>query len=648
MRTAPASLDPALRRLGLGAALLAACGSSEGPRVVFDPRPDAPLWAAPWPADHRDHARALATWTPATANELLSASAALIADRGLPATSASFFVVDRPVGPGEAPLALAVDVSEGEGRGRRWPVRVAYTEAPAPDAPGRVIAVLPEQGLPWTPGRTVAVVLPRAAWLDAEGRALQPDPTTAALLDGEVPEGLPAAAGAAALAALEVLAAEGVDRDAIATLSLRTAEDPTADLDRVLAAARADFRPVPSVSPRLVETHPGFCVFEGRLRLPSYQAGRPPFLRSGGAFGFDAGGRPLRRAEEEARLFVTLPRRPPPAEGFPTVVFVRTGGGGDRPLIDRGRRGVEGGPALEPGSGPARELAREGWAGLMIDGPLGGLRNLSGGDEQFLIFNIGSPPALRDNVRQSALELALLPELAAGLVLGSTLCPELGGAEARLDVDRLALMGHSMGATIGPLAFRLEPRFRALVLSGFGGSWIENVVHKERPVRVRPLMELVLGYAEAGLELHPFAPSLSLLQWAGEPADPPVHAAAARGRHVLMLQGIKDSYILPPIANAGSAALGLDLAGPALESSAAEALGRVGRGAVALPVSGNQTGPDGPTTRVVVQHRQGPVEDGHEVMFQTEAPKRQYRCFLRALAEGRVPVVVDGADDACP
>jgi hypothetical protein len=36
------------------------------------------------------------------------------------------------------------------------------------------------------------------------------------------------------------------------------------------------------------------------------------------------------------------------------------------------------------------------------------------------------------------------------------------------------------------------------------------------------------------------------------------------------------------------------------------------------------------------------------VMFQTEAPKRQYRCFLRALAEGRVPVVVDGADDACP
>ncbi len=52
----------------------------------------------------------------------------------------------------------------------------------------------------------------------------------------------------------------------------------------------------------------------------------------------------------------------------------------------------------------------------------------------------------------------------------------------------------------------------------------------------------------------------------------------------------------------------------------------------------------------MVQHAEDGIEDGHEVVFQTEAPKHQYRCFLESLARGETPIVVpDAAEEAaCP
>ncbi len=110
-----------------------------------------------------------------------------------------------------------------------------------------------------------------------------------------------------------------------------------------------------------------------------------------------------------------------------------------------------------------------------------------------------------------------------------------------------------------------------------------------------------------------------------------------------VLQGIADTYILPPIANARSLAFALDLAGPGLEAThpatadfapVAELLDLRGRAAVDLPVRGNRGG----VTAVVAQHPQGPVEVGHEVVFQTEPPKAQYRLSLETL-RARAPEV---------
>jgi hypothetical protein len=206
-------------------------------------------------------------------------------------------------------------------------------------------------------------------------------------------------------------------------------------------------------------------------------------------------------------------------------------------------------------------------------------------------------------------------------------------------------MGHSTGAWIGVIALATEPLFTAGIYSGAGGSWIENVLYKEKPLMVKMFAEVLLDYIADQREVSEHDPALSFVQWAAEGSDPQVYASQA-GQHVLMMQGIVDHYILPRIANAVSLSLGLDLAGPSLDAGHPELgaqdpvgamLAYSGGAARGLPVSGNQAA--GMRTRVVTQHVEDGVEDGHETVFQTAPPKTEYRCFLQTLAATGVPTV---------
>ena len=121
-------------------------------------------------------------------------------------------------------------------------------------------------------------------------------------------------------------------------------------------------------------------------------------------------------------------------------------------------------------------------------------------------------------------------------------------------------------------------------------------------------------------------------------------------RHVLMEQGIVDHYIMPPIANATSLSLGLDLTGTPLDASSARARERRhadprerpassrARQQLRAPVAGQRTAPAA-LTAVVVQHPSDGIEDGHEMVFQTDPPKREYRCFLQTWVAGETPLV---------
>jgi hypothetical protein len=593
--------------------------------------------------------------------------------RGFGLASAIFFPLASETG--EIPLGTIDDTQRPSSpvflfdldRGTRHPVRAQFTADGGPFSAPNLLSLLPVQGIPLRENtRYAAVVRRRIEAVSGDPTSalrLAASPQVAQLAAGEIPAGLSAEAAARYRQALSRLAGEGIAAEDIAGLAVFTTDDPLAQTRRFFADLRT--RPLPQIEAAFArrEIFPEYCVYQTTIPMPDYQQGEPPYTHAGGGWVEDASGKPVPPHGMRSNFWLTVPRRPVPVGGYPVAVFVRTGGGGDRPLVDRGPQRAPGGPALTPGSGPALHIAQAGFAAVSVDGPLGGLRNPDREDEQFLIFNIQNPTALRDNVRQSAIEIALLPAILGGLRVDTSDCPG-AAATTTLDLGKLSLMGHSTGSVIATLAAAVEPRYRALVLSGAGASWIENVLHKRKPIEVKPVAELLIGYAAEGRSLHEHDPVLSLVQWAAESADGQLPAKKILGeatgapRHVLMLQGIVDNYIRPPIALAQAVPLGLDLAGPALDAMHPElqrerhlldVLPLVGRRQIDLPVTGNLLSPDGlKQTAVVVQHPQDAYQDGHEVVFQSEPPKHQYRCFLQTFLQG-TPTVPAGlaADAAC-
>ena len=539
---------------------------------------------------------------------------------------------------------------------KKIPAAVSYDDDGGPYGAAHQITVLPYQGVPLRALTRYAAVITTAVH-DAMGRPLVPSAQMKSLASGVAPPGV----SPAAMAEMQGAVAAIGDASNVVGLAVYRTDDPLAGMRAVLADALA--RPIPTPNAPLApnEVFPDYCVYSSTIDMPVYQTGTPPYTTDGGVWTFDGSGKPIFQGTQTANVVVTLPRASMPANGFPTVVFSRTGAGGDRPLVDRGVQPGTGQPATTPGTGPALEFARAGFAGISIDGPLGGLRNPTGdpNQEDFLIFNIGNPGAIRDNIRQSALELVLAAHILDSLTVDASACPGLATPSAKFDTQKLALMGHSMGATISPLSAAFEPRFGAVVLSGCGGSFIENVLYKKSPLLIRPLAEVLVGYPQLGRHLTEGDAVLSLVQWAAEAADPPTYGPKILGgsgapHHVLMFQGIVDHYILPPMANASTLSFGLDLAGTPLDDQTPEIadftpieslLPMSSRAEIALPASGNVSLGSSNVTAVVTQHASDGIEDGHEIMFQEQGPKYQYRCFLASYAKGG-PVVVPVSTDS--
>lgn len=630
-----------------------------GPAVRFSHVRAAALFDAPVPALDlfgRDGHPDLSAW-PREHGGFVDGLVALAEESdGASLAGAIYFAFDEalPDGALERLQGLIVDVdASSPERGRTRRTTLKYEADGGPHGAPFMVSALPVQGMPLRPTTRYLTLLLH----DGDGDGFGRSQALADLLAGREGPGLPPDTDAY-LAALDAAIADAsIAPERIVGLTVFDTGDPVSELGAFVAAARA--LPPPDLSGMdLVETHERFCVFSKTIALPDYQHGDPPYANPGeGTWHRDERGAPALARTSDSRVFVTVPRLPAPAVGYPLVVFIRTGGGGDRPLVDRGPRAqAHGEPIVPTGTGPAMNLAAAGWAAITWDGPHGGLRNVTGGDEQFLMFNVTNPAGTRDNIRQTALEAILLGDLAAGLTIDASAC--VGAtAGARFDPDQVAIMGHSMGGWIAPIAMSHSGKFESAILSGAGGSWIANVVYKQSPLEVRPIAEQLLGYQRIDRTLDVHDPALTLLQWAGEAADPQVYGVLAMTppRNVLMIEGIVDTYILPPIANTTALSLGLDLAGAALDASdprlveytpLVALLPEAGAEQRALPTTGNREG----RTAVVVQAPGDDIEDGHEAMFQTPGPKHQYRCFLESLAASGVPtVVVAGAEwDACP
>jgi hypothetical protein len=614
------------RRAAVAASALLLVGCQRGPRAVEGTtvRMDfgGDFWEAPFPDDARlrDDGTADLTGLPDPYGREFVASVKGMLDgkaRGYATTAGIFLPMTGGIDTSALPDVFAGDDAPVflvplDDPADRHPIDVFFEPDGGPYGGDDMLVLLPAQGVPLRPETTYAAVVTRDLG-DAGGEPL----------------------GVSEEAALRAEIFDlGVDPEDVAGVAVFTTGDPRAKMQAVLDDALSRPLPTPGAFAP-AETFDGYCVFQATIGMPSYQKGEPPFLSEGGDIDGDA---PAVQRIEEASFWVTVPKAPMPSTGWPTVVFVQTGGGGDRPLVDRGVRDADGN-VLIAGSGLAEDFAAAGYAGVSIDLPHGGLRNPTGGDPQLLFFNFPNPVAMLDNFTEAAVEVALHAEILDGLAFeGAGDC----AGEVRFDPDRLALFGHSMGATIAPSALDLQPRYGAAILSGAGGSWIENVLHKEKPLVVKPVAEATIGYDGVVYTLDAADPVLSLVQWAGDGTDTPPHAfgLVERGTHLLVFQGITDHYILPPIANALNLAIGADLGGPSLDEPLGyrtfeELLPLSGRAAIGLPASGNVDG----VTAVVVQKPEDGVEDGHEVVFQRADSKEQLRGFLSSWDGSNAPTV---------
>ena len=481
----------------LGAGWLGGCGSEPvtcdvacadpGTTVSMDFTRKSGFYSAPFPGDFRlatDGHVDLDDFPVPNATDLVKRILSILrADaRGFGTTSGVFFQLSAAVRAADLPsvagsvvdgspiVLLGVD-PDAPDHLVRYPISTAFLADGGPYGASNLLVALPLQGVPLRPHAHYAAIVLRSLH-DASGAPLDRSPSMVALASGGRPDGMSDPVLASYRAALDTISKAGIARDDIAGLTVFTTGSPADDFGRVTAAMLAANAPAPSTPFVRNEMFADYCVYETTIPMPEYQRGAPPYKDDGGAWAFDDKGAPVLQRMEEAHFVITVPRRTMPASGFPLVVFSRTGGGGERPLVDRGVQAMTGGPALTPGTGPALYFASAGFAGSSIDGPHGGLRNVTHGDEQFLMFNVGNPAALRDNVRQSAAELALQAHVLDAVAIDVADCPGVvtPDGKARFDTATLALMGHSMGATIAPLTLAYEPRYRAALLSGAGGS----------------------------------------------------------------------------------------------------------------------------------------------------------------------------------
>ena len=525
-----------------------------------------------------------------------------------------------------------------------------------------LLAMQPVQGFPLQPRARYVALVRRGA----TSPSLDPAPEMTDLVAGKIPDGMTPIVHAEYAASITALRGAGVSLDDVAAMTVFTTEpSPIEQMKEARAHILHDFKQDPMITPLAPFNEDGtnYCSFAGTIRMPVYQVGNLPYDKGGGNWNLDDAGHlgaPTSRVD--ARVVVTVPRGPMPPRGFPIVVFVRAGaGGGGDPIIDRGPG------SLCPGrgratNGPAMEFAAANFAGISVDGPFTGQRQKAYSpiltNEDTDIFNILNMVAIRDNIRQSALEVVLTANILERLALDGSGCKDLdtGGQPVRFDIDEVALFSHSMGSSISPLALAVEPRFKAAILSGAGGSFVENVMYKDMPTALAPIFEPFVA-----TRARPFPaqdPVVNLFQWALEPADGTVYAPAMRTLQVLQIQGIVDHYIMPPIARALSVPLGLDLAGPEWDDSPKYAssyagltpldafLPLAGLKSLPLPISGAEGG----RTAIVFQAEHinhiecASVGDGHEVIFEEPTPRYLYRCFLESIASGARPATVPGLD----
>ncbi len=622
---------------------------------------------------------------------------------GFGANQAIYFRFSRQFDPGFPPGCSSdlVDITPGSPTYGMSPgFDCAAAGARSTYVCGPYLWIRPLLGAPLRPGNTYAAVVKKGLF-DAIGVPFGPDDDFVAMLAAAAPAAPELAAAHATYKPLRDYLASGAPRflatDLIAgaVFTVEKHEDPLAAIDNAVAAG-----PAPAVTslvhcgdPGVVspcddgltgaahvrgclaeDVSPSFDTYQGIVALPVFQKGTPPYLTpaeggsieyvtssapaavdggtgyDGGA-GYDGGGDydggagyqggsagggrsmvALVQRTENVCFSLTVPKGVPPTSGWPLVVYGHGTGGSYRSIVASGLA-----EDFATGTAPAGLKSTAGatpvpMATLGYDGVMHGTRAAGStvpvGE---LVYNFLNPVAARDNALQAAADLLAIPRA----------LPGLGALGIPLDGQRIALYGHSQGGNGASLVAARPSSYRAIVMSGTGGTIIHTLLGKTRPIDVPAVLPYLLG------EVGPVDAShavLNLMQMYFERSDSvnfgrrlfrePVSTSPQQ--HFLHVVGTRDSYSVLATQKAYGLAAGFAVAGSPVAGFGLP---------TPAPVWNNQDfasqfGPIFYTlTAVQLQYEPDLTYDGHFVSTQNPAARAAIQQMLVTTFRDGIPTV---------
>ncbi len=588
--------------------------------------------------------------------------------KGFPVLPVAYLQFSGPLAPVSEQDVLAADPSstillvdidpESPERGALIPA-VAKTLDADPYTPENVLAVAPRPGFVLRPGTKHAVVVQKSL-ADASGAALGESDVLARLRDG-APSGEAEQAAAAVYGDLwAALGIAGVEPGEIAAATVfttgRVVEETAALGDAVKAAYDIAIEDLVLDAD---EVYPELCVLRGKVTMPQFQEGTPPFDEAG-LFSFGADGLPIEQRTEEAPIAITIPRMAMPAGGFPLMLNVHGSGGFSVAMVRPvGDDGVPGDPI-----GPAFPNATKGIAMAGMAMPVNPER--LPGAEETAYLNVNNLAAMRDTFRQGTLEARLFLEAVQKLEIDPALlagCTGVdlpdGATSIRFDPSKLLITGQSMGGMYTNLIGATEPELLAAVPTGAGGHWSYFLlVTPLRDGQIPGFLTLLLNTTTTLTFLHPV---LSIGAAAVEPADPIIYMPhlARRPlpghpvRPIYEPVGKGDSYFPTVIYDAVAIAYGHKQAGGVVWPEMQDALALADRdGVLDFPVENDVTSETGASyTGVVAQFESDGTYDPHAIYSHRDDVKRQYSCFWDSFLRTGVATVPPLSDDwhaPCP
>ncbi len=645
--------------------LLAVTGCSEpGARLVFDLdgalNTPKTFFDAPFPSDLRlkaDGRVDIDGW-PTNGNTILEGMVEAAKEHvGFPMLPVAYFQFTKPIATrgleslnaanqSSPVLLIDVDANSPE-RGRLYPT-LAKTLSDDDYVPANVLAVAARPGFVLAPERSYAFLVMRSAG-DVDGAALDVSPEMAALNRGETPAGARGAAASTLYAKLyATLGMLGIDAAEVAAAAVFTTGDVVKESNQLSTGLMGKHQAVISdlaIDPDDGATHPRFCELDGKMKVPQFQKGTPPFSFDG-RFVFGTDKLPVVQRDETIPIKINLPKSAMPAAGFPLAVYFHGSGGLSSQVVDRGTAPPGGDPTK--GEGPAHVLAAHGFATVGSALPVNPERVPGAMDTEYLNFN--NLAAFRDTFRQGMIEQRMFMEALRTLAIPPsvvTACNLPAAAGYKFDPDKLVALGQSMGGMYTNLIGSVERRIKAVVPTGAGGFWNLFITKTTLISGLPQLLGALLAIDQVDETfVHP---GLFLFQLAWEPAEPVVHMARLGhrplpghpARPVYEPVGKGDSYFPIELYDAIVIAYDHQEAGQIILPSMQDALALDGRsGILPYPVMQNRTSLAGPKfTGAVVQYEGDGHSDPHSIYAQLDAVKYQYGCFLASFITSGVAVL---------